>query len=539
MNEIDLFRNYLHDVGGPAPGRTALVALRAVSGTAPTTRSSPRRRRGWLAAATVGGVALAVGLALTFTNLRQTPSATGTARVGWGMTADITLRPDPNVSPQAAVDAYMQLIRERADREDVPGVRVEQVAPDRVHLTLPSATTRSQLASFASPSDLRVFPAIASARSVEEIAAVANRAISDGARPVAYVIAKSKPKDGETPAGDFLTTQYKTAADASSHAKPGDQVIPIPDGYAFVLAERPDGEDLGLTLFKDEPVIRRSDVARIEVAGRRLVAQLTPSGATRMRDYLASEGALDDFDVAELNMAPGGIVPTYFTIVKARRAGEASISIETTGTLDQVPRLPGALVGPDTWIGPVVPAGVRIDRASRYGSAPEVVGDSVAPPRQIPEIPGTRSTAALLRVVHLTTADGDSGVWVAADGSSSMTASTIPRLGGHGSSPACPALLGPPPISLCDSGGGPAGSILAGRAADNVEFVEARRGTGEIARGAVANGWFIIPIVVHEQVDPRDFSTDRPEWRVDEIVAKDAQGNIVGHFNQDGVPITP
>lgn len=539
MNEIDLFRTYLGSVTGPPPGRAAAVAERVMSGQVTAPASPPRRARGWLAAGAVGAVALAAGLALTFESLRQHGTANGTPRVPWGMTADITLTPDPGVDSQAAVDAYIQLIRQRAEREDVPGVDVQQTGPDRVHVTLPSASNRQALVSFVTPSDLRVFPAVTAAQSVDEIEAVASQAVSNGATPIAYVLSPTAPTMGDTPGEDFLTNQYRTVAEAQAKAKAGDRVIAIPEGFAFVLVETPTGKDLGFALVKNEPVVGRSDMTRVELVQNRLVAQLTTAGADHVQEYFATEGTLDELDLAELHMTQGSLVPTYFAIGKVHRSGDAALGID--GQAVGTDRTPGNLVGVDVWIGPVVRAEFAIDGSAAYGPQPRITGDSVpvpAPYNTYPELM-PKPAGDLVRVVHATTAKGDVGVWVAVNGSIALTASTVPLLGAGATTPACPWRLGPPPLTICNTGGGPVGSVITGRVADNVATVEARLGTGKIVHGTIANGWFIVPIIVQEKVNPREYSPEKPEWRVDEIVAKDAQGNVLGRFDSNGLPLKP
>lgn len=249
-----------------------------------TTRGTRTPRVIWLAAAAI--LIAVVTLAAVVRNTSPKPVDSSApqiapARVDWGMTATVTVKPDPGVAADDARDRLTRALLARAAEQDIAGFEATPTSDTTIRIRVPAAETEDQLRGLIRFERVEVIDPSVSVRatsdSLEELGAIARRLPAPNGRMTYWRSISSNPL--------FGAEAYPTAAEARKRRPPTrhDPGSPVPIPSHFRVAAMITGErDATYALVAAERLVHSGDVENIEIDGNRVVMRLSPAAASRV-----------------------------------------------------------------------------------------------------------------------------------------------------------------------------------------------------------------------------------------------------------------
>ena len=501
------------------------VVRRSPATDATERRSGRPSRVIWLAAA---AAAIAV-VTLTAVVRNTSTSPVGTAappiapaRVDWGMTATLRVKPDPGVPMAEARNGLIAALRARAGQRDIAGFEATAVSDGTIGIRVPAAEDRNQLMDLTAFERIAVIDPeasiVATDNSLKRLGRIAaDHPASDGS--VRYWLGSAMNRL-YAPAG-FPTV---AAARKARTRPPNDPVTPIAIPSTLTAASFvadgvvADGINVTYALVNRQRLATSAEMESLRIDGDRVIATLSPSALGRLRSARSLALATTEID--------GGLSIT-----------EGSIHLEGDTLVLDLPTPFAAETLVHSNGQPGVEATVDVSSVARYGSPPDEVGTPFTPPRSrdtpSPMDPVRAAPDATWTKTDLTVDDATFGpavfaVGTRADGPPAAVLMQQRTGAVVILTSSCERGLGAPVIQVCQLSRsmrpdpGPTFVTYLGRTATDVTGVTVRFPGGTTAEGSAKNGWFVIGVSVTRDDRSRD-----PEF-----IARTASGGVAF----DGTP---
>jgi hypothetical protein len=540
MNDIeidDLFRVFHAHIREPGLQETRVVARTSTGEARMTTRTGLSRHRRLPLGAIVSGLAvcgLAAALGLLALQSPDRPTQVAGVptqpRVDWGITALVSVDPEPGAARDVSTERVRAALVARAQQRDMAGVTVEVVGDNLLSVTIPAATRDGAIREFIHSGSLAIYDLKTSFvtrwNTREEAQTGAKRLPGEIAGRFAV------PNEGTIGIDDFVTTSQEADQLLAVLNAPGLKVpferqwslIPFPVGFRLI-GQRDVPE--GLSVIRDEPIVTGDAITRVEVTGSRVRMVLSDAAEASFKAALQGGAASTDLNVVvgvdgpigdiagPVTQAPNGDLVLDFAeqwradallaTLGEPYAGVRNVDIQSTEPYGTQPAVIGEHVTPlPAWV-----EAARNNTSEPHTANPNLVDIA---PDQVVHVLSAPSPGGPIDLYAARTPAGDDVYW-------------SEKFGSNG----CSIAIGAPRLQNCGNLGVSPGNpgFWVGRVSSpDITSVEVRRADGTVQPGTVGNGWYVIPSGANTAAGAA-------------IVGLDKAGNELGRIAENGALAFP